>query len=85
MLEEYLRQCGLRHEVMVPLPPDDHLQRRVLLWRHDGRDFSDHEVLLLSLVRPHLVPIQDGLDRRRSWHLTSLRGSANSSVWWPPS
>ena len=66
MMQEYLRQCGMRHEVMVPLPPDDHLQRRVLLWRHDGPDFSEHEVLLLSLVRPHVVAIQDALDRRRS-------------------
>jgi DNA-binding CsgD family transcriptional regulator len=66
LLHEYLRQCGLRHEVMIPLPPDDRLQRRVLLWRHDGLDFNDDEVLLLGLVRPHVVAIQDGVDRRRS-------------------
>jgi DNA-binding NarL/FixJ family response regulator len=31
----------------------------VLLWRIDGRDFSERDALLLSLVRPHLVAIRD--------------------------
>lgn len=47
-------QWGVRHEVLVPLPPHGLLDRRLLLFRLDGPDFTDHELLLLRLVRPHL-------------------------------
>lgn len=45
---------GVRHEVLVPLPPQGVLDRRLLLFRSDGSDFTDHELLLLRLLRPHL-------------------------------
>jgi DNA-binding CsgD family transcriptional regulator len=47
-------QWGVRHEVLVPLPPQGLLDRRLLLFRCDGADFTDHELLLLRLLRPHL-------------------------------
>jgi DNA-binding CsgD family transcriptional regulator len=47
-------QWGVRHEVLVPLPPHGPLDRRLLLFRLDGPDFSNHELLLLRLLRPHL-------------------------------
>ncbi len=45
---------GVRHEVLVPLPPQGVLDRRLLLFRGDGSDFTDHELLILRLLRPHL-------------------------------
>jgi DNA-binding CsgD family transcriptional regulator len=45
---------GLRHEVMLPLPPDGVLDRRLLFFRRTGRDFSDRDVANLALLRPHI-------------------------------
>ncbi len=53
----YLRATGVRHEVLMPLPMLDGLDRRVLLFRFDGRDFSEREVILLGLLRPHLIEV----------------------------
>jgi DNA-binding CsgD family transcriptional regulator len=61
-----MAQWGVRHEVLVPLPPDGMLDRRLLLFRTDGPDFSDHEVLLLRLLRPHV----GDLHRRRGRELS---------------
>jgi DNA-binding CsgD family transcriptional regulator len=44
-------------EVMVTLPPTGVVDRRLLLWREDGSDFSDRDVLLLTLLRPHVVAL----------------------------
>jgi ATP/maltotriose-dependent transcriptional regulator MalT len=41
----------------VPLPPKGTVDRRLLLWRHDGSDFTDRDVLLLTFLRPHLVEL----------------------------
>ncbi|KQX66503.1 helix-turn-helix transcriptional regulator [Angustibacter sp. Root456] len=49
-----MAQWGVRHEVLVPLPPLGVLDRRLLLFRCDGTDFTDHELLILRLLRPHL-------------------------------
>jgi DNA-binding CsgD family transcriptional regulator len=49
-----MTQWGVRHEVLVPLPPQGVLDRRLLLFRCDGSDFTDHELLILRLLRPHL-------------------------------
>ncbi len=45
---------GVRHEVLVPLPPQGVIDRRLLLFRLDGPDFSDRDLLLLRVIRPHL-------------------------------
>jgi DNA-binding CsgD family transcriptional regulator len=42
------------HEVLVPLPPRGVIDRRLLLFRSDGPDFSDRDLILLRMVRPHL-------------------------------
>ena len=44
---------GVRHHVVVPLPPQGAIDRRLLLYRCDGRDFSD-----LDQIRP-LDPAED--------------------------
>jgi DNA-binding CsgD family transcriptional regulator len=47
-------ETGVRHEVLVPLPPRGVIDRRLLLFRSDGPDFSDRDLILLRMVRPHL-------------------------------
>lgn len=53
----YLRATGVQNEVLLPLPMLDGLDRRVLLFRFNGRDFTEREVLLLGLLRPHLIQV----------------------------
>jgi DNA-binding CsgD family transcriptional regulator len=53
-MSDYFAIAGVRHEVMVPLPAAGRLDRRLLMFRCDGTDFTDREVLLLTLLRPHL-------------------------------
>ncbi len=47
------------HHAMVSLPPAGSTDRRLLLWRESGPDFSDRDIHLLSLLRPHLVDVFD--------------------------
>jgi DNA-binding CsgD family transcriptional regulator len=47
------------HAARVPLPPRDALDHRLILWRQGGRDFSERDVVLLSILRPHIVAIRD--------------------------
>jgi DNA-binding CsgD family transcriptional regulator len=64
--KEFRRMLGARHEVMVSLASTGGISHRFLLWRHDGPDFSDHDVLLLRLIRPHLVQLRDAMLQQRS-------------------
>jgi DNA-binding NarL/FixJ family response regulator len=59
-------QCGVRHEVLVPLPPQGVLDRRLLLFRSGGIDFTDHEVLLLRMLRPHIAELHQRRQRELS-------------------
>lgn len=54
---EFHRMVGLRHLVTVPLPPRGSIDYRIMLWRVDGRNFSDREVALLTVLRPHLAEL----------------------------
>jgi DNA-binding CsgD family transcriptional regulator len=51
---DLVRQWGVRHEVGMSLPPQGFMDRRLLLFRMEGHDFTDREVMLLRLFRPHL-------------------------------
>jgi DNA-binding CsgD family transcriptional regulator len=62
---EYCRRLGIRHELMVSLPRAGVWERRLLLFRTDGRDFSEREVLLMTLLRPTLLTIHHRHQRRR--------------------
>lgn len=42
---------------IVSLPPSGSIDRRLLLWRYNGSDFTDREVGLLALLRPHLAEL----------------------------
>jgi DNA-binding CsgD family transcriptional regulator len=65
LMGEHDRRLGVRHEVMVSLPPVGVRERRLVMFRTDGRDFSEREVLLLTLLRPHLVTVHLRQQRRR--------------------
>jgi DNA-binding CsgD family transcriptional regulator len=61
-----LARRGVRHEVLVPLPPQGGRDRRLLLFRSGGIDFTDHEVLLLRVLRPHLAELHQRRQRELS-------------------
>jgi DNA-binding CsgD family transcriptional regulator len=52
-----MAEAGTRHEVLVPLPPQGLVERRLLLFRNDGIDFSERDLLLLRVFRPHLAEL----------------------------
>lgn len=62
-----------------------------MLFRHDGPDFTEREVLLLKIFRPHLLELQEWQQRRlrdepdltpRQWDILRLvaRGDSNAQV-----
>jgi DNA-binding CsgD family transcriptional regulator len=53
----YFARAGIRHELVVPLPPDGERDRRVMLFRGGGPDFTDRDVLVMGLLRPHLIAL----------------------------
>lgn len=59
----FVDACGSERRrwlaALVPLPPDGPVDRRLLLWRTDGSDFTDRDVLLLTLLRPHVVALHE--------------------------
>ena len=61
---------GIRHEVLVPMSPHGLTDRRLLLFRNEGPDFTEREVMMLRLVRPHLAELHTRRDRE-------LRGEPN--------
>jgi len=67
MMDDLLLQTGTRHEVTVPLPPHGFTDRRLLLFRDEDPAFSDREVLLLQIFRPHLIEVHNR-------HLRMLQG-----------
>jgi DNA-binding CsgD family transcriptional regulator len=51
---------------LVPLPPVGQVDRRLLLCRGDGSDFTDRDIDLLTLLRPHVVAMHQGHQAARS-------------------
>ena len=62
---EGMRVSGVVHEVLVALPPLGRIDRRLLLFRDDGPDFTEREVLLLKIFRPHLLELHAEQRRRQ--------------------
>lgn len=54
MYAEYMSHFGVEHEIMMCLPTTGDRTRRLLFARGAGTDFTEHDRLLLSLLRPHL-------------------------------
>jgi DNA-binding NarL/FixJ family response regulator len=81
----------VRHEMLVPLPvvaSDDH---RLLLFRFDGSDFTERDLLLLTLLRPHITELHARQLQRqrgardltpRQWEVVRLvaAGSTNRGI-----
>jgi DNA-binding CsgD family transcriptional regulator len=61
---------GHQYEVLVPMTPYGVTDRRLLLWRTEGPDFTERELMMLRLVRPHLAELHARRDRE-------LRGEPN--------
>jgi DNA-binding CsgD family transcriptional regulator len=66
----FVNDFGIRHQVIVPLTPQGGIDRRLLLFRGEGPDFTERELVMLRLVRPHLAELHARRDRE-------LRGEPN--------
>jgi DNA-binding CsgD family transcriptional regulator len=65
MYQDYSRHWGVEHEMMVVLPAGPGRTMRLLFSRGAGRDFTDRDRVLLSLLRPHLHAAYVATERRR--------------------
>ncbi len=59
----FVHDLGLRHEVLVPMTPHGGTDRRLLLFRGEGPDFTERELMILRLARPHLAELHTRRDR----------------------
>lgn len=48
------RASGVRHQLYAAMQPLGALDRRIVLFRLEGTDFTDREVEIIRLIRPHL-------------------------------
>jgi DNA-binding CsgD family transcriptional regulator len=85
---EWIRSIGVRGEVTVALPPRGGRQYRLLLWRFSGRDFTERDCLLLTLIYPRLAALHTAVLRRREgtidltprqWQLMHLIAAGNTN------
>lgn len=66
LMGQYSRRLGVWHELLVCLPPQGRLERRILLAREGGDPpYSERDRLLLTLLRPHLIRIRDHVEAQR--------------------
>lgn len=92
-MAELLRATGVKHEAVVPLPPLGTLDRRIMVYRRGGKDFTERDRALLTLLRPHvatlharMVGARDGvatdLLTPRQWQLLRLvaAGAGNRQI-----
>ena len=61
---------GVRHYVQVPMTPLGLTDRRLLMSRMEGPDFTERELMMLRFARPHLAELHLRRDRE-------LRGEPN--------
>ena len=62
---EYVKPAFGIHGVTVPLPAGPGRIRRLLFDRGSGPDFSERDLLVLRLLRPHLHEVYLDAERRR--------------------
>ena len=66
MYAEYDRRLGVEHEMMVSLPAGGPQRTlRLLFVRGPGSDFSERDLAVLTLLRPHLQDAYLNAQRRR--------------------
>jgi DNA-binding CsgD family transcriptional regulator len=63
---EWLRLNGICSEIAVPFPATGAEDRRLMLFRGPGPDFTERERLLLRMLRPHFIEVHRDLERRRA-------------------
>jgi DNA-binding CsgD family transcriptional regulator len=56
---DWLTVTGGRFDVLIPLSQTPGCDHRLVLFRDEGRDFSERDLMLLSLLRPHLVELDE--------------------------
>ena len=66
----FVNDLRMRRQVLVPMTPHEGTDRRLLMFRGGDRDFSERELMMLRLVRPHLAELHSRRDRE-------LRGEPN--------
>lgn len=80
---EYFRYGDVLRCLAVRLPSEPGRARRVLFMRSSSADFTDRDVMLLTLLRPHLHEIYLDAERRRNgvprltareWEILQLAG-----------
>ena len=83
---------SLTDEIMVPMTPLGATDRRLLLFRNEGRpDFSEREKAMLALARPHIAELHTRRDRElrgvpnltpRQWEVLRqvAKGAGNTQV-----
>lgn len=49
-----MHDSGVRYNVFAPMQPLGAIDRRLVLFRLEGADFTDREVEIIRLIRPHL-------------------------------
>lgn len=87
----FVNRLGLKHEVLVPMTPQGGTDRRVLLFRGEGPDFTERELMMLRLVRPHLAELHARRERElrgepnltpRQWEILRqvATGASNSQI-----
>jgi DNA-binding CsgD family transcriptional regulator len=88
---EYDRAVGITHEMLIPLPVVGSEDHRLLLFRSEGPDFTERDVLLLTLLRPHITEVHSRQLQRqrgvrelteRQWEVVRLvaAGSTNRGI-----
>jgi DNA-binding CsgD family transcriptional regulator len=85
---EWIHDIGVRGEITIALPPHAGLQYRLLLWRFSGRDFTERDCLLMTLIYPGLAELHAAVLRRqevvvdltpRQWQLMHLIAAGNTN------
>jgi DNA-binding CsgD family transcriptional regulator len=88
---EYLSTQGGCSEMVVPLPVPDKFDHRLLLFRTTGPDFTERDLLLMTLLQPHVTEMHSRQLRRqrgtpdltpRQWEILRLvaAGCTNRQV-----
>lgn len=82
---------GITHYVQVPMTPLRLTDRRLLLFRNGGPDFTERELMMLRLARPHLAELHLRRDRElrdepnltpRQWEILRrvATGASNAQI-----
>jgi DNA-binding CsgD family transcriptional regulator len=82
---------GITHYVQVPMTPLGLTDRRLLLFRKGGPDFTERELMMLRLARPHVAELHLRRDRElrdepnltpRQWEILRrvASGASNAQI-----